>query len=171
MTGKEPNRRRREVGWTQNRRSNMTGAITKMSILLLVVAVWAFTPIGYSYANSLQGGQVQVTADRYVTTEVEIQRKDSFPTHRSRMLELCNRLEADSALSDDDGRTNVEIYRRETGPGMTEYRREYRQSSRFSVPAGDERTLEFCRRLENPAPADGPANSEVHIYRETVVPR
>jgi len=149
----------------------MIGAMTKTVIFLLLVAVWVFGPTTYSYANSLPGGQVRLAADEHVTKEVDIYRRDSFPAYKSKMISLCRKLEADSAPSKGNRKTDVETYREQTGPGLTEYHHEYRESSRFADPVDEKRTLELCRRLETSAPADGSINSEVHIYRETTVPK
>jgi hypothetical protein len=150
----------------------MIGANTKMVIFLSVAALWAIGPVGHSYANSLPEGQVRLAAEKHVTSEVEIYRRDSFPSYKNRMIDLCRRLEADSSPSDANRTSNLEIYRKETGPGITEYHREYRESSRFSDPASEERTLALCRRLEKSSSVEGPANSETHIYRErTTVPK
>lgn len=143
----------------------------RIAIFILFALVCFIGPAGNSYGSSLSGGQVSLVADRYTsTTEEEIYRGyDRDQANKQKMIDLCGRLEDDWIKADASRRTDVEVYREHAKPGVTEYRREVRESNRFAAPADEQRTIELCHQLEDSA--GGPQRSETRVYRETTVPR
>jgi hypothetical protein len=82
-------------------------------------------------------------------TEVEIYRKSGVSADESRMLEFCRNLDQETAPSGPDKRTEVEVTRKDPAPGVSEYRREYRESNRYPATSADkDRMLHLCRELE-----------------------
>jgi hypothetical protein len=149
----------------------MVRAISMTAVFMLAAALCTLGPIGLSYADNLPKGQVHLVADQQVTREVDIYRSGTFPSFRSKMINLCRDLRTDYNAPPEAGKSSMEIYKSKTGPGTTEYRSEYRESNRFASPGDEARTLQLCDRLEDSVPSHERVNSEVHIYRETTVPK
>ena len=145
----------------------------KMMIFILFIWVWTLGPEVYSYAGSLPESRdrAQLVADDLERTEAEeIYRENAVRDDVRRMRELCRIFEEDAAEANAKNRTEVEIYRDDTGPGVTEYHREYRESNRYASPADESRTIELCRQLEKSASSVQPDETEVRIYRNYTVP-
>lgn len=142
---------------------------TKMTIFVLFSLLLVAGPAGIVNTDLLWEGQVLWAAERHMTREVEIYRNDGrHESNRLKMIDLCNRLEDDWNRAEANRKTEVEVYRDYSEPGVTEYRREMRESGRFAYPADELKTLELCRQLETSRGA--PRESEVRIYRESTVP-
>ena len=142
----------------------------RIAIFILFALVLVTGPIGNGYGDPLHGGQVHLAADRHMSTsEVEIYRGDDrAQANKLKMIELCRRLEDDWTRAEANRKTDVEIYRENTKPGVTEYRREVRESNRFAAPADERKTIELCHQLEDSARAS--RDSDVRVYRETTIP-
>lgn len=81
------------------------------------------------------------------TSQVEIYR--TTPVADSTMRELCRQVKLDADLDNAHKRIEVEEYTKNTAPGETEYRREYRESSRYSEAAKDrDKMIELCTRMD-----------------------
>jgi len=148
----------------------MMGRETRIAIFILFAVGWVIGPAGNGYGGPLPEDQVRSAADRSVITrDVEIYRSsDRDQANKLKMIDLCRKLEDDWTQADANSKTNVEVYRENTNPGVTEYRREVRESNQFASPAGEQRTIELCHQLEDSARE--PQESEVRVYRETTVP-
>lgn len=151
----------------------MIGTRTRMVILILFLWAWTLGPVGYGHAGSLSESRdrAQLVADDLKRTEAEeIYRNNAVRDDVRRMRELCRIFEEDAAEANAKNRTEVEIYRDDTGPGVTEYHREYRESNRYARAADESRTIELCRQLEEFASPVQPEETEVRIYRNYTVP-
>lgn len=141
----------------------------KMAIFI-VFALVGFIGLGRNgYGASLPKNQIQWAADRHISSEVEVYRSETTPSDKLKMIELCRKLEADAAQADAKRKTELDIYREDMEPGVTEYRREVHESNRFSDAEGEQRTLQLCKRLEDSTLE--PQESEIRVYRERTVPR
>ena len=143
---------------------------TRIAIFILFALAWVIGAAGDGYGGPPPEGQIRLAADRSVSTsDVEIYRSnDRDQANRLKMIDLCRRLEDNWTRAGANGNTEVEVYRDNTKPGETEYRREVRESNQFGTPAGEQRTIELCRQLE--VSDREPQKSEVRVYRETTVP-
>ncbi len=145
--------------------------IGRIATFILFALVCVTGPAANGYGGSLPGGQVSLVSDRYVShSEEEIYRvNDRDQAVKQRMIDLCGRLEDDWIKADASRKSDVEVYRENTKPGVTEYRREIRESNRFAAPADEQRTIQLCHQLEGSAQV--PQRTETRVYRETTVPR
>ena len=87
--------------------------------------------------------------DRLERTEVEIYRKSAVSPDESKMREFCRDLDQETVPYGPDKRTEVEVTRKDSAPGVSEYRREYRESNRYPATSADkDRMLQLCREFE-----------------------
>jgi hypothetical protein len=87
------------------------------------------------------------------TTEVRVYRENTDVVGMSTMRDLCREVREqvkwDPARSSGHKTTETEIYSKSSGPGESEYRREYRESSRYSAAAADrDEMIQLCLEIK-----------------------
>ncbi len=140
---------------------------TKIVIVALLVLLWAVVPGRNASGGSLPQGSTLLAAGNDESSTVEIFRSETAPADKAKLIEICQRLEEDSAQAEANRRTEVETYRKDTGPGRTEYRREMSETTRLAGPTDKPTTVELCRQLEQSVTE--PQNNEVRVYRKETI--